>query len=159
MAVIGGGAALAGLLASREAVPERWLAVWLAAAALAMPFAALTTGLKARASGQAVLNGPGRKFALSFAPPIIAGAVLTVALGRAGHLALLPALWLLLYGAGVVTGGTFSVKVVPVMGICFMLLGLIALLAPAAWGNGLLIAGFGGLHVAFGVLIAWRQGG
>jgi hypothetical protein len=114
---------------------------------------------KARASGVPLLSGPGRKVAFSLSPPMIVGALLTVALFRAGLINAIPAVWLLLYGTGVVTGGMYSVSVVPVMGICFMLLGAVALFAPASFGNWLLAAGFGGLHIIFGSIIARKYGG
>ena len=63
------------------------------------------------------------------------------------------------FGPGVVTGGAFSVRTVPVMGMAFMALGAVALVAPAGWRDVLLAAGFGGLHILFGLFIAWRHGG
>jgi hypothetical protein len=85
--------------------------------------------------------------------------VLTFFLVRAGMQSALPPTWLLLYGAGIVTGGAFSVPLVPVMGVCFMAMGALAVMAPVVWGNGFLAAGFGGLHILFGALIARRHGG
>jgi len=106
-----------------------------------------------------LLSGSGRKFALSLLPSLAVGALLTVVLYRAGLAALLPGTWLVLYGSGVVAAGAFSVGVVPVMGGGFLVLGTVALLGPASWGNGLLAAGFGGLHVVCGIVIARRYGG
>jgi hypothetical protein len=40
-----------------------------------------------------------------------------------------------------------------------MALGLAALVTPAAWGNLWLGAGFGGLHLGFGLYITKRHGG
>jgi len=114
---------------------------------------------KARAALIPLLNGPGRMFVFAFTVPMVVGALLTVAfLGGplAGRLA---AIWLLLYGAGIATGGAFSVRVVPVMGVAFVALGVTAALAPATWANALLAVGFGGLHVGFGIVIARRHGG
>jgi hypothetical protein len=160
-ALIGVGllAVLVGTLASLARTRERWLLLWLALAAVSVPLAALATARKSRAAGLPLASGPARKFALCLAPAMLAGGLLTVVLARAGQWSLLPGLWLLVYGAGVVAGGAFSVRVVPVMGVGFMALGACALLGPAAWGDLLLIVGFGGLHVVFGVLIARQYGG
>jgi hypothetical protein len=149
----------AALLASRQPTPGRWLIVWLAAAALAALVAAATLALKARRVRVPVSTGPGRKFLLSFLPPVGAAMALTAALYAHGAVALLPGLWLLSYGAAVVTAGTFSVRIVPLMGIAFMVLGALALVTPAAWGDAWMAAGFGGLHIGFGLLIARRHGG
>lgn len=146
-------------LAARQPTAAGWLACWLGEALVA----ALVTGgavvWKARQARISLVSRPGRRFALGLLPPLGAGAVLSYALFAAGAHALLPGLWLLLYGTAVVTGGAFSVRIVPVMGLGFMGLGALALFAPAGWGNYLLAAGFGGLNLGFGVFIARRHGG
>jgi hypothetical protein len=114
---------------------------------------------KARQARIGLMSRPGRRFVLGLVPPLAAGALLTYALFVAGERALLPGLWLLLYGTAVVTGGAFSVRIVPVMGLGFMALGALALFAPAGWGDGFLAAGFGGLNLLFGLYIARRHGG
>lgn len=146
-------------LAARQGSPFAWLRVWLAEGLVASAIGILSCAWKANRRGLPLFSGPARKVALGFAPPLVAGAFLTFLLFRSGMQSALPAAWLLLYGAGVMTGGSFSVAIVPVMGLCFMLLGGLAVLAPVAWGNLFLAAGFGGLHIVFGFLIAHRHGG
>lgn len=146
-------------LAGVQTTPEGWLVTWVGAAAVAVVLECAAIYWKARRADLPVFSGPGRKFILSFSPPVLAGALLTVVLVQGGAMDFLPGTWLLLYGTGVVTGGTFSVRVVPAMGAGFMLLGAAALLAPAGWGDFFLAAGFGGLHVIFGTVIARRHGG
>jgi len=149
----------AAFAASRQASPRAWLAVWLAEAFVAVAIAGATAATKAHRANAALFSGPGRRFLLSFAPPIIVGGLLTFALFHAGAFTLLPAVWLLLYGTAIVTGGAFSVRVVPVMGLCLMALGTIALVAPAVWGDAFMAGGFGILQVGFGLWIARRHGG
>ena len=148
----------AGVVAGLQPSTGRMLTAWVAGAPVALAIGVWAIARKARAARTPLLSAPGRKFGMSLAPPILAGAVLSLALYRAGLEALIPGVWLLLYGAGVVTGGAFSVKVVPVMGMGIMVLGAAALFAPA-WGNVLLMAGFGGLQIVFGWIIARRYGG
>jgi hypothetical protein len=159
LAVVGATALGAALLAARQPTPELWLATWLGEAVVALAIGGTAMVRKAFAVHDPLLSGPGRRFGLSFLPPMVVGGLLTVALWRAGLWHALPGTWLLLYGAGFVTGGAFSVRIVPVMGLCFMLLGSVALLGPTAWGNWSMAAGFGGLHLAFGTIIARRHGG
>jgi hypothetical protein len=141
------------------AAQSRWLWVWMFEAILGAGIGVAALLYKAMRAGDPIVHGPGRRFGLSVLPPFIVGALLTYALWQAKQLALLPAVWLLCYGAGVVTGGAFSMRVVPVMGICFMLLGVAALFAPAGWQSWLLAGGFGGLHIVCGSIIARRYGG
>jgi len=135
-----------------------WLTVWLGAAALSLSVTVAFMARKSRAEGVSLLTGPGRKFAWSVIPSLAAGAVITVVLARAGVFDLLPGIWLLLYGTGVVTGGSHSVRPVPLMGVAFMAAGTAALLSPASWGDLYMAAGFGGLHIVFGIVI-WRKHG
>ena len=156
--VIGGTAVIAAVVASRLSLIG-WVTTWLIEAGLAAGVAICFMAAKARAAGMPLITGPVRKLILSFSPPILVGMVLTLLFVERGLEAFLPGSWMLLYGTGVVTAGTYSVRIVPVMGAAFMALGACTLFAPPSWATALLIAGFGGLHIVFGALIARRYGG
>jgi hypothetical protein len=149
----------AAALSLEAKTPAAWLGVWLAEACVALVIGVWAMARKARKSGTELFSGPARRFLLTLTPPLGAGAILTLALERAGLVTLLPGVWLLLYGTAVVTGGAMSVRTVLVMGALCMLLGCAALSSPAAWGTAYLAAGFGGLHIGFGLAIARRHGG
>jgi hypothetical protein len=158
--VITGVTALAAAyLAAHQPNARGWLITWLVEALISLLIAGWSLDRKARATQTPLLSGPGRKVAYSLSPPMLVGALLTVLLYRAGMMSAVPGMWLLLYGTGVVTGGMYSVDIVPVMGTCFMVLGAVGIFAPAAWGNWLMAAGFGGLHITFGSVIARKYGG
>ena len=138
----------------------RWMLIWFVEAAIAVAIALVTMTIKARRIGTPLSSAaPARRFALAYLPPLVAGMVLTPVFVTLGLMARLPGCWLLLYGTAAATGGAMSVRVVPMMGICFMVLGAAAFAAPAAWGHWLMAAGFGGLHIAFGLVIARKHGG
>jgi len=156
MGVIGLAAAI---LAANQPTAERWLIVWLVAAAVAFGIGVAAV-LRKAARLSAPLAGPvGRRFAMSLAAPLVAGAALTWGVWMHDDSALMPAVWLLLYGTGVLAGGVFSVAAVRLLGVAFMALGVAALATPPAWGNVWLGMGFGGLQLAFGLYIARRHGG
>jgi len=145
--------------AARQPDDNLWLATWIVEAMISFCIATWAVHRKASRATIPLLSKPGRKFGLSFSPPMIAGVLLTVALWRAGLTGLLPGAWLLLYGAAVTNAGAFSVRIVPAMGLCFMFCGAGALFSPVEWGNAYMAAGFGGLHILFGFVIARRHGG
>ena len=158
-AVMGVTALVASAVAGRPAESRQWLAVWLAEAAVAVLIALVAIARKARRSSAPLLATPARRFALVLLPPLAAGAVLTAVFAANGLTTRLPGCWLLLYGTSGATGGALSVRVVPVMGVLFMTLGVAAFVAPAGWGNVFMAAGFGGLHIIFGAIIARNHGG
>ncbi len=157
--LVGAIAVAAAVAAHRAPSPRVWLVVWVVAALVAGTCGIVAIVLKMRRIGGSPFTLQGRRFALSYLPALGAGAVLTAVLGMRGDYALLPPVWLLMYGTAVVAGGAFSVRVVPLMGVLFMLAGAAAFLLPASWGDTLMAVGFGGLHLIFGLIIARHHGG
>jgi hypothetical protein len=149
----------AGIMAGRQPTADRWLGTWLLAAALAFSVGVVAIVIKAQRHGLA-LDGPAtRNFAISSAAPLAAGAAITYALWSIRAYAAMPAVWLLLYGTGVLVGGMFSVTVVRVAGLLFMLLGFLTIVTPPEFGNLWLGVGFGALQLGGGIFIARRHGG
>jgi len=136
-----------------------WLLAWGIELLVAVAIIAVALPRKARATGEDVASGPARRFFTSFLVPAAVALPVTVALARADAWSLVPGAWLALYGCALVAGwGGLTREVVPRMGLLFVGLGAVALLAPA-WGDAWLALGFGGFHVFFGLLIARRYGG
>jgi hypothetical protein len=156
---IGLTALAAATIASRQTAAEHWLRVWTAELAVAASIGVFAMWRKARRLGFSLQSGPGRKFALGFLPPLVAGAALSGALFETGNMKTLAASWLMCYGSGVAAGGTYSARVVPLMGLAFLACGVITLALPAEWRDVMLALGFGGLHIGFGLIIARNYGG
>jgi hypothetical protein len=152
------GLAAAGLAASQSSA-DRWLVVWLLAAAVAMAIGVITMWRKAARIGAPLTGAVGRRFAMSLAAPLVAGAALTWGVWMRDDWPLMPPVWLLLYGTGLLAGGAYSVAAVRLLGLAFMALGVVALATPSTWGNVWLGSGFGGLQLVFGLYIAKRHGG
>ena len=157
--VVGVVALLAAWLAARSRSSGEWVTVWLATGMVAFAISLAAAGRNARRTPAPILSLPARRFLFALAPSLMAGAVLTPALYQANGIGLLPSTWLLLYGAGVIAAGVHSIPLVPVMGAAFMAAGVASLFVPAGAENLVMAVGFGGLHLAFGAVVAWRHGG
>ncbi|HET7436592.1 MAG TPA: hypothetical protein VFN10_17925 [Thermoanaerobaculia bacterium] len=157
--VIVGMTAVAAAVVAYGHTSRAWLTIWLIEAAVAALIGFSAMWRKGRRAGVAFDSPASRRFFTGYFAPLIAGAAITFALARSDHYSTLPAVWLLLYGTSFVSTGAFSIPVVPVMGVSFMLLGLAAAALPFPVGNALLGVGFGLLHIIFGFIIARRYGG
>lgn len=149
----------AAYIANGQPIIKDWLFTWMAEACLAFAIGLLAMWQKSRIAREPLLSTPAKKVASGFAPPLIAGVAITLGLFRFGHFEMMVPVWIVCYGAAVVCGGAFSVRVVPVMGWCFIVLGAAAFGLPAGWGNTMMAASFGLLHIIFGAIIARRYGG
>lgn len=139
--------------------PQQWLLIWLADAVVASFIGWTSLIFKGKRAGVSLTTGVARRFFVAYFAPLIGGAVLTVALWRAGAFQPMPSVWLLLYGTAFVSSGAFSMRVVPIMGGCFMACGVLAAFLPLSIANIVLGLGFGGLHIIFGIIIARNYGG
>jgi hypothetical protein len=146
-------------IAAQQIYLRDWLIAWLVESGLAFSIGFLAMWQKAKIGGQSLFSIPARKFAFGFTPPLVAGVVITLGLWRYEHYDMMAPVWMLLYGTSVVTGGAFSVRIVPVMGWLFIAMGALAFALPTVYGNYLMGASFGLLHIVFGMIIARRYGG
>jgi len=146
-------------ISSRAAGDLQAVWVWIVDAALAVTIAIAAIVRKSRRIEVTLDSASTRRFLQVFLPPLGAAMVLTVVLVQAARFDLVRPLWLLLYGTGLMTGGAFSIRLVPIMGLSFVALGLAAFLSPSSWGDPYMVAGFGVVHIAFGIVIARWHGG
>lgn len=157
--LMGATAMFAAFAAHLSRSPRAWLGIWSGEALLALVIGLAFSYRKAMLGGAPLLSRQFRRFVLAMVPALFAGATLTWVFYHAGHQGMMPATWLLLYGVGVSSGGAFSVRVVPLMGVCFLVLGAVTALSPASWADPMMALGFGGLHIIFGFVIARKFGG
>jgi hypothetical protein len=157
--LMGATAIVAAYFAASQIYIRDWLTIWLVEAALAFFIGLLAMWQKTKISGTSMFSAPAKKLLLNALPPMLCGIVITFGLWRFGHFEVMMPVWILCYGAAVVCGGAFSVKVVPLMGWCFIALGAVAFFLPASLGHLMMALSFGLLHIVFGFVIGRRFGG
>lgn len=154
----------AAVIAGNQPAIREWLITWLVEAVLAFCIGIFAMWQKSKNAGDSLASAPARKFALAFAPPLVAGLILTSLFYFKNLFVLMPTVWLTLYGTAVVTGGAYSVKIVPIVGWLFVALGLVSVFVPTAdnnfyYENLLMGLGFGVLQLVFGLVVARKHGG
>ena len=147
----------AAALESVSGLKANWLPIWVGAAIFGCAIALYFMEAKARAQGLSLRRA--RRFFMTLTPAFVAGGILTVALTDQVGREMITGLWLLLYGAGISACGVFAIPAVLTAGLMFMGLGTVALGLPASWAPGILALGFGGIHLALGVVILRKHGG
>lgn len=157
--LMGATAIVAAYFANAQPLIKDWLTVWLIEAVLAFAIGLLAMWQKSKIGNVSLTSAPAKKFAMSFLPPLVCGVFITLGLWRFGHFEVMMPTWMLLYGAAIVCGGAFSVKLIPIMGWCFIALGAVAFFLPTDFGNVMMAASFGVLHIVFGAIIAKKFGG
>ena len=144
---------LTALLVSLKPLAEHWLQIWLVAGLVAIAFGTALMVHQVLSRGTALYRGPLRKFLMCLCPPLLVGAVLTWQLWLRAEFALIPGIWLLMYGCAVMAASTLTRRALAVMGALLAVLGVIALQVPVSFQNAMLGLGFGGLHLLFGIFI------
>ena len=157
--LMGATAIVAAYISNRQVFTVDALAVWLVEAFLALAIGLLAMWQKSKIAKESLLSAPARKFAFGFVPPLVVGVVIVLGLWANGHYYVMAPVCILTYGAAVVCGGSFSVRAVPIMGWCFIALGAVAFALPSNYGNLMMGATFGLVHVIFGAIIAKKYGG
>lgn len=157
--LMGATAVAAAFIANSQILLRDSVITWLVEAGLAFAVGLLAMWQKSKIAGQSLVSAPAKKFAFGFAPPLIVGVVIVLGLSQNGYFYVLPPVCMLCYGAAVVCGGAFSVRVVPVMGWCFIALGAVSFALPTNYGSLMMGVSFGLLHIIFGAIIARRYGG
>lgn len=148
---------LATALSSAPSLHDHWLGIWLLAAAAAaasgLPLITQPSSLR----GLTLRGAPVRKFALCLLPSLFGGVVMTLVHWSYGNLHAIPGTWLLLYGCALISASVATTRTIAAIGGSFVVLGLLALLLPGEFQVLMLGAGFGGLHILFGLLIGRKK--
>ena len=89
---------IAAVVAARQPTRDRWLGVWLVAAAIAVVVELMTMVWKARRARLTLTGANTRRFALGLAAPLVAGAAITYELWTVRSFTVMAPAWLLLDG-------------------------------------------------------------
>ena len=134
--------------------------MWIAIAVVSVAVNVFFTARLAARQQIAVHPRPAQVATFALTPCVVVALVLTFRFlwdWQPQEIRYIAPVWMLLYGTGVYTAGLFSIRPPRVLGLAFLLLGIVALLAFRGYGVISVGASFGLLHVAFGAYILTKQ--
>jgi hypothetical protein len=136
-----------------EAAYLLFLAILVLLASLLTGF--ILTKMKAKRNSQPIWGKASRSLLFHLATPLITGGILIVVLINRGYFGIAAPASLVFYGLALVSASNFTYKDVRYLGLCEIVLGLIAACLP---GFGLLFwaIGFGVLHIIYGSLMYFK---
>jgi len=163
--LLAGAAALIGCtLLSCHLVPfdsrSNFVAVWAAVFVVAFAGHLVFTFGRARQRGEPVWSRQARTVLLAVLPNFGAALAVTVLVWRLGRVDRLPAVWLTLYGCGVLATSFFAPRSIAWLGGSCLALGAADLISQYSHPILMMGLGFGGAHIAFGgavLAMEWRQ--
>lgn len=115
----------------------------------------ILTTKKAKRKGQPVWGNTSRALLFHMATPLVTGGILILIFLFRGYYGIVGPSSLIFYGLSLVGASSFTFTMVKYLGICEIILGLIAACLP---GYGLLFwaVGFGVLHIVYGSLMYFK---
>ena len=131
-------------------------AVWTATGTASVIFYWFMAARQSRRLGVSLQARPTRLARQAMGPAVLVAAVLTLRLVIDRQYDLVPAVWMLAYGVGLYNAGLFCSEEPRLLGLLFLVTGIVALLAFPGAGLWMTALSFGGYHIVFGALLLSR---
>jgi hypothetical protein len=126
-----------------------WLGVLIAATGTSVYF----TAAMAHGNGEPLWTRQTRTVVLALTPAFACTLIMTAVLARLGEHAILPGVWMLLWGVGALAMSFFTARVITLLGVSFMVAGTLALFSPPVSDAVSMGLTFGAIHLAYGIIL------
>lgn len=126
-----------------------WLGVLVAASASTILF----TAALHRANGEPLWTRQARTVTFALLPSLVAALIFTAVLSRVGQQALLPGVWMLMWGVGALGMSFFTPRVISALGATFLAAGTVTLVTGITNDALAMALTFGAIHLAYGTIL------
>ena len=131
--------------------------LWLGTAAVSVFLYWYLASKEATRLGVSLEARPTQLARQAMGPAILAAGVLTLRLVSDRHYGFIPGAWILLYGIGLYNAGLFSTEEPRLLGLLFIVTGIVAILVLPGIDLWLAALSFGGYHIAFGTYALYKK--